>query len=129
MDSTQERPFPLLIIITLYFLFGFSALLTLFTDAPTDLVSIAFILVSYGLLTKNDLALVALKAVVIIQAIVLCFSLIMYLLFGGGVAFIGIGSFELEIPPLVFHVILVLYVGFQLYVAFSKQTLVYIKAT
>jgi|GEM_PF-4720131 len=128
MNNSSERPFPLLIIVALYFLFGFSALLAFFTDKPTDWVSIAFILVSYGLVTKNDLALIALKVIVSIQAIALGFSLIMYMLFSGdGIAHIGLGAFKFEISPLLFNLILILYLGFQFYVAFSKETQAYIK--
>ncbi|MDO6642161.1 hypothetical protein Q4557_19645 [Shewanella sp. 5_MG-2023] len=130
MDKSSERPFPLLIIVALYFLFGFSALLTLFTDKPTDWVSISFLLVSYGLLTKNVLALIALKVIVAIQALGLGFGLIMHTLFGGdGVAQMGLGSFQFEVSPLLLIFVLILYVGFQLYVAFSKETEAYIKTT
>ena len=122
-----ERPFPLLIIIALYFLFWLSAVASIFSSKPTDLVSIAFLFISYGLFNKNSWALVGLKVVVSIQVLALAFTLLMQLLPGdGGSAYLGVGSFEFSIAPLLFNFIFIIYVGFQVYVTFSKETLAYV---
>lgn len=125
-----ERPFPLLLVVTLYFLFGLSAVASVFSSKPTDLVSIAFLFISYGLLTKKLWALVGLKVVVTLQILALAFSFIMQLLPGeSSSAQIGVGSFEFAISPLLFNIIFLVYVSFQAYVAFSKETMAYITKT
>jgi hypothetical protein len=125
-----ERPFPLLIVVALYFIFGLSAVASVFSSKPTDLVSIAFLFISYGLLTKKTWALIGLKVIVSIQILALAFALLMQLLPGdGGSAQIGLGSFEFAISPFLFNIIFLAYVGFQTYVAFSKETMVYITNT
>jgi len=125
-----ERPFPLLIVVALYFLFGLSAVASVFSAKPTDLVSIAFLFVSYGLLTKKSWALIGLKVIVSIQILALAFTLMMQLLPGdGGTAQMGFGSFEFSISPFLFNIIFIAYVGFQSYVAFSKETMAYITNT
>jgi len=125
-----ERPFPLLIIVALYFLFGLSAAATIFSSRPTDIVSISFLFISFGLLTKRSWALIGLKVIVTIQILALSFALLMQLLPGdGGSAHMGLGSFEFEISPLLFNIIFLAYVGFQSYVAFSKETAAYIANT
>ncbi len=125
-----ERPFPLLIVVALYFIFGLSAVASVFSSKPTDLVSIAFLFISYGLLTKKTWALIGLKVIVSIQILALAFALLMQLLPGdGGSAQIGLGSFEFAISPFLFNIIFLAYVGFQSYVAFSKETMVYITNT
>jgi hypothetical protein len=125
-----ERPFPLLIVVALYFIFGLSAVASVFSSKPTDLVSIAFLFISYGLLTKKTWALIGLKVIVSIQILALAFALLMQLLSGdGGSAQIGVGSFEFAISPFLFNIIFLAYVGFQSYVAFSKETMVYITDT
>jgi len=125
-----ERPFPLLIVVALYFIFGLSAVASVFSSKPTDLVSIAFLFISYGLLTKKAWALIGLKVIVSIQILALAFMLLMQLLPGdGGSAQIGLGSFEFTISPFLFNIIFLAYVGFQSYVAFSKETMVYITNT
>jgi hypothetical protein len=125
-----ERPFPLLIVVALYFLFGVSAVASVFSSKPTDLVSIAFLFISYGLLTKKPWALTGLKVIVSIQILALAFTFLMQLLPGdGGSAYMGFGSFEFAISPFLFNIIFLAYVGFQSYVAFSKETMVYITYT
>ena len=125
-----ERPFPLLIAVALYFIFGLSAVASVFSSKPTDLVSIAFLFISYGLLTKKTWALIGLKVIVSIQILALAFALLMQLLPGdGGSAQIGLGSFEFAISPFLFNIIFLAYVGFQSYVAFSKETMAYITNT
>lgn len=125
-----ERPFPLLLIVALYFLFGLSAVASLFSSKPTDLMSISFLFISYGLLNKKSWALIGLKVIVTIQVLALAFMLLMQLLPGdGGTAQIGLGSFEFAISPFLFNIIFIAYVGFQSYVAFSKETTVYITNT
>ena len=125
-----ERPFPLLIVVALYFLFGLSALASVFSSKPTDFISIAFLFISYGLLTKKTWALIGLKAIVSIQILFLAFALLMQLLPGeSGVANIGLGGFEFEISPFLFNIIFIAYVGFQSYVAFSKETSIYVTNT
>jgi hypothetical protein len=125
-----ERPFPLLIVVALYFIFGLSAVASVFSSKPTDLVSIAFLFISYGLLTKKTWALIGLKVIVSIQILALAFALLMQLLPGdSGSAQIGLGSFEFAISPFLFNIIFLAYVGFQSYVAFSKETMVYITNT
>ncbi len=125
-----EKPFPLLIVVALYFIFGLSAVASVFSSKPTDLVSIAFLFISYGLLTKKTWALIGLKVIVSIQILALAFTLLMQLLPGdGGSAQIGLGSFEFAISPFLFNIIFLAYVGFQSYVAFSKETMVYITNT
>ena len=124
-----ERPFPLLIVVALYFIFGLSAVASVFSSKPTDLVSIAFLFISYGLLTKKTWALIGLKVIVSIQILALAFTLLMQLLPGDGGAQIGLGSFEFAISPFLFNIIFLAYVGFQSYVAFSKETMVYITNT
>jgi len=125
-----ERPFSLLIVVALYFIFGLSAVASVFSSKPTDLVSIAFLFISYGLFTKKSWALVGLKVVVTLQILALAFALLMQLLPGdGGSAQIGLGSFEFAISPFLFNIIFLAYVGFQSYVAFSKETMIYITKT
>jgi len=124
-----ERPFSLLIVVALYFIFGLSAVASVFSSKPTDLVSIAFLFISYGLLTKKTWALIGLKVIVSIQILALAFTLLMQLLPGDGEAQIGLGSFEFAISPFLFNIIFLAYVGFQSYVAFSKETMVYITNT
>lgn len=125
-----ERPFPLLIVVALYFIFGLSAVASVFSSKPTDLVSIGFLFISYGLLTKKTWALIGLKVIVSIQILALAFALLMQLLPGdGGSAQIGLGSFEFAISPFLFNIIFLAYVGFQSYVAFSKETMAYITNT
>ncbi|MCO4798723.1 MAG: hypothetical protein KC484_05890 [Colwelliaceae bacterium] len=129
MDNV-ERPFPLLIVVALYFLFGLSAVVSLFSAKPTDLMSISLLFISYGLLTKKSWALIGFKVVVSIQILAMAFMLLMQLLPGdGGTAQIGLGSFEFSISPFLFNIIFIAYVGFQSYVAFSKETTLYITNT
>ena len=71
-----ERPFPLLLVVALYFIFGLSAVASVFSSKPTDLVSIAFLLISFGLLTQKTWALIGLKVVVSIQILALAFTLL-----------------------------------------------------
>ncbi|ENM5747888.1 hypothetical protein V9R52_003764 [Vibrio mimicus] len=122
-----ERPFPLLIVVALYFLIGISAVANVLASKPTDYASIAFLFISYGLLTKKTWALVGLKVVVTLQILALAFTILMQLLPGdGGSAHLGLGDFEFAISPLLFNIIFIAFVGFQSYVAFSKETMVYI---
>lgn len=129
MDRAQ-RPFLLLIVAALYFLFGLSAVVSIFSSKPTDLVSISFLFVSYGLLTKKIWALIGLKVIVTIQILALAFTLLMQLFSGDGdTAYMGLGSFDFTISPFLFNIIFFIYVGLQSYVAFSKETMGYITNT
>lgn len=126
--TNSERPFSLMLIISLYFLIGFLACVALLSGKPTDLLSISSIFIAVGLIKKASWALIGLKVVVVLQLIVAALTLLFMILPGEstGEAYIGLGAMRWEISPSLFKLIFFSFVGFQTYVAFSKETATYI---
>ena len=119
----SERPFSLMLIVALYFLTGFLAIIALLKGNPTDLLSLSTIFIAYGLTTKKSWALIGLKVVVVFHIIAVAMTLLFMLIPGGeSTAYIGLGAMKWDVSPFLFNLFFFSYVGFQTYVAFSKKT-------
>ncbi len=122
--ENSERPFSLMLIVAIYFLTGFMACLALLTGKPTDFLSISTLFIAYGLIKKASWALIGLKVVVVFQLLIVGMMLLFMILPGNssGEAYIGLGAMRWDISPTLFKLMFFSFVGFQAYVAFSKET-------
>lgn len=122
--ENSERPFSLMLVVAIYFLTGFMACLAFLTDKPTDFLSISTIFIAYGLIRKASWALIGLKVVVVFQLLIVAMMILFMLLPGdsSGEAYVGLGAMRWDISPTLFKLMFFSFVGFQTYVAFSKET-------
>ena len=124
--NKNERPFPLVIVVAIYFLVGFFSLLSIFKGELPDLLGLAFIAISYGLITQKSWSIIGLQIIAIIQGLIVLFAFLMMLLPGDGFASLSLLGFNFEISPIIFYLIITLFVGLQLYVAFAEETKKYV---
>ena len=124
--NKNERPFPLVIVVAIYFLVGFFSVLSIFKGELPDLLGLAFIAISYGLITQKSWSIIGLQIIAIIQGLIVLFAFLMMLLPGDGFASLSLLGFNFEISPIIFYLIITLFVGLQLYVAFAEETKKYV---
>jgi len=123
-----ERPFPLVLLMAIYFVIGSLALFHALRGEQSDLFSLSFLLIAYGTINRKFWALVGLKTVAVVQALFATFVTFLNFLPGKSTAFIGFGGLEFDVDPFVAQLLLFVYIGGQCYVAFSNDTFRYITA-